>query len=78
MAALAVVMWKKPQHSLILYSSHCCFIQFQRLEQDSMISRRSEDMAGQELVVLVEEQPPYVQFSKAESSILICLYRVVQ
>ena len=39
-----------------------CFLQFERLEQDSMISRRSRDLAGQELVVLVEGQPPYVQF----------------
>ena len=38
------------------------FLQFERLEQDSLISRRSRDLAGQELVVLVEGQPPYVQF----------------
>ena len=37
-------------------------MQFKRLEQDSMVSRRSRDLGGQELVVLVEEQPPYVQF----------------
>ena len=37
-------------------------MQFERLEKDSMVSRRSRDLGGQELVVLVEEQPPYVQF----------------
>ena len=35
-----------------------------------MISRRSRDLAGKELVVLVEGQPPYVQFGKY--IILVC------
>ena len=39
-------------------------MQFERLEKDSMVSRRSRDLGGQELVVLVEGQPPYVQFGR--------------
>ena len=46
------------------------FLQFERLEEDSMVSRRSRDLAGQELVVLVEGQPPYVQFGTERKSVI--------